>query len=228
MIPQLAQQRLGYTATWAGLILSPGGLVIIALIPFVGRAMTVVPTKYLIATGFTVMGFALLYSQYLTPTIDFKTLAKIRASQTVGLAFMFVPISTIAYATLPPSGNADASALFTMFRNFFGSLSISFAAAIVTERTQSHIAHLGRHLSPLDRGYTTTLQQVRDSMLALGHASATTSQDAVGWIYQQAQLQASIMAYSDLFTYTAALSFCVVPFCFLFSSKTGGAKGGAH
>ena len=82
VIPQFAQQVVGYTATLAGLILSPGGFVIILLIPVITRVLPYIPTKYLIATGFVVMGFSLLYSAHLTPDISFVRLASMRAFQT--------------------------------------------------------------------------------------------------------------------------------------------------
>ena len=225
VIPQFAQQELGYTATWAGLILSPGGLVIIVLIPIVGRISQVVPLKYVIATGFFIMGCSLIYSHYLVPNLDFWTLAKMRAFQTTGLAFMFVPISQIAYSTLPRTANADASALFTMFRNYFGSLSISAATALVVDRSQVRQAYLTAHTSTLDQGYTYTMKQVEQSLLAQGHAAATTAGQATNWLYQQLHIQAAVLAYSDVFLVTATLSFLIVPFCFLMSSKSG--RGGA-
>ena len=129
LIPQFAQQVIGYTATLAGLILSPGGVVIILLIPIVTRVLPLIPTKYLITIGFTLMGCALIYSSHLVPNISFERLALMRAAQTMGLAFMFVPISTIAYSTLPRELNGDAAALYTMFRNVFGSIGISTATA---------------------------------------------------------------------------------------------------
>ena len=229
VIPQLAQAVLGYTATWSGLILSPGGLVVIVLIPFVGRLMTRVPTKYLIAFGFFLMGCSLVYSHYLAPDVDFGTLARMRAFQTAGLGFLFVPISTIAYATLPKEENGDASALFTMFRNVFGSIAISLATAIVTERTQIRQAYLVRHLTPLDAGYNQDLQAIGNRFQQMGTAAGNTHDRAVGWIYQQLHTQASVLAYSDVFMITALISFAAVPFCFMLSNKTGGrGSGGGH
>lgn len=229
VIPQLAQQQLGYTATWAGLILSPGGLVVIALIPVVGRLTRVVPLKYIIAAGFFLMGCSLVYSHYLVPNIDFKTLAYMRSAQSAALGFLFVPISTIAFSTLPQSANADASALFTMFRNYFGSLSISAATALVTERSQARQAHLVAHTSPLDRGYTMTMNQLQGDFLAHGTPAAGTAQQATNWLYQQLHMQASVLAYSDVFMITAVMSFLIVPFCFLMSGGAGGGnKPPAH
>ncbi len=226
VIPQLAQQELGYTATWSGLILSPGGVVVIVLIPIVGRLTSVVPLKYVVATGFFIMGCSLIYSHYLVPDIDFKTLATMRAAQTAGLGFLFVPISTIAFSTLPKTSNADAAALFTMFRNYFGSLAISGATALVTDRGQIRQAYLVAHTSPLDRGYAMTMNQLQGAFLAQGNTAAGTAQQATNWLYQQLHLQAAILAYSDVFMITAIMSFAIVPFCFLMSSNTG-AGGGA-
>ena len=69
-----------------------------------------------------------------------------RIAQTVGLAFLFVPISTIAFSTLPKEQNGDGAALNTMFRNVAGSIGISVATALVTERTQVRIGASGHRI----------------------------------------------------------------------------------
>ena len=74
---------------------------------------------------------------FLVPNIDYDTLAKMRAAQSLGIALLFVPISTLSYATLPKELNSDAAALYTMFRNVSGSVGISLSTERrVTERTQ--------------------------------------------------------------------------------------------
>ena len=91
---------LGYTATWAGLILSPGAPDLHLTIPIVGKIMPYIQTRFVIAIGFLLLGGSLVYSP-MNSDIDFKTLVLMRAAQGFGLAFLFVPISTIAYSTLP-------------------------------------------------------------------------------------------------------------------------------
>ncbi len=218
IIPQFAQQVIGYTATLAGLILSPGGVVIIVLIPVITRILPLFPTKWLITTGFTVMGFALLYSSRLTPNMTFENLALIRAAQTLGLAFMFVPISVVAYSTLPRELNGDAAALYTMFRNVSGSIGISVATALITTRTQVREAYLSRWLTPLNQPYNTLLQQDQASLRSMGHTAADAQSTAVGLIYQTLRTQASVLAYSDVFLICAAAAFCIVPFTLLLSN----------
>ena len=68
LIPQLSQTQFGYTALWAGLLLSPGGFVVLFLIPIVGRLLLPnVQTRYIIAFGFFSLGLALAYATTLAP-----------------------------------------------------------------------------------------------------------------------------------------------------------------
>ena len=71
-----------------------------------------------------------------------------RAAQTAALALLFVPISTIAYATLPQELNGDAAALFSMARNVFGGIGISISTALITDHQQMRQSHLIDRLPP--------------------------------------------------------------------------------
>jgi DHA2 family multidrug resistance protein len=227
IIPQLAQEVLGYTATWAGLILSPGALLVCVLIPIVGRVMPYVQTRFVIAFGFFVLGLSLIYSHGLTPNVDFATLAEMRAFQTLGLAFLFVPISTIVYSTLPKELNGDAAALFTMFRNLAGSIGIAAATAMITQRTQIRMAYLGGHLNPFNQNYVDTINRNAQTMLSYGFNAEGAQQRAVGMAYTTLRSQASLLAYTDVFIICAGLAFCVVPLTFIFSpSRSGGGAVG--
>jgi DHA2 family multidrug resistance protein len=229
VIPQFTQEVLGYSATLAGLILSPGGLVIIVLIPIVSRMLPLIQTRYLVMTGFFLLGCSLLYSQRLTPTIDFKALALIRAAQTAGIAFLFVPISSIAYSTLPKRLSGDATSLFTMFRNVAGSIGISAATATVQQRSQVHRAYLSSHLGPFDSAYQQTMQQIQGELHNLGYAANAMQQLALGMMSRTLNEQASLLAYMDVFQLSAVIAFCIIPFCFLFRpTKAGGKAAPMH
>jgi DHA2 family multidrug resistance protein len=224
VIPSLAQQVLGYTATWSGLILSPGALVICVLIPVVLKAQQVVPTKYIIALGFFIMGSAMLYSHGITPDIDFRTLVLMRAAQAAGLAFLFAPLTTVAFSRIPKEDNGDATALFTMFRNVSGSIGISLATAFTTIQTQVWLAHLTIHATPLDAGYQSFLQEVQRGL----HATGSSSTSVTGYANQIFQQQGAVLAYMDIFGYCAILAFCAVPLALLLGSqKAGGSNAEA-
>jgi DHA2 family multidrug resistance protein len=215
LIPQLAQQHLGYTATLAGLVLSPGALGIILAIPLVGLMMPHVQTRYL------------LYSRNIAADIDFRHLVWLRAAQAMPLAFLFVPASVLAYQTVPQRLQGDAAALFTMFRNVAGSVGISVSTALITSRTQSHMAYLSTHLSRSDSTFRNSLSQLTQAIQSLGATAGNATQAALGRTYQTLIAQAGLLAYTDVFLYCAMLAFAFIPFTFLFSpvKKAGGAPG---
>jgi DHA2 family multidrug resistance protein len=157
------------------------------------------------------------------------TLVYTRIFQVLGLAFLFAPVSTIAYTTLPRALNNDASSLFVMLRNVMGSIGISLATAGITERQQTHSSYLQPFLTPLYQPYTQLEQSIRSTMTSLGYSAGQISQMVPGLINQMFQGQSSLLAYRDLFIYCGIASFLVVPLTFLFSpSKAGGGGGGGH
>ncbi len=230
MIPQLAQQYLGYTATWSGMILSPGGLMVIMLIPIVGRLLKITPARNLIALGFTIMGFSMLYSSHLAANINFGALVGMRLFQTTALAFLFVPISTVAYMTLPRDLNPDGVALFSMFRNVAGSIGIALSTSFVVQRSQIHQTYLAEMGTPLRQPFDDLVMQYSNSLVAMGHSAAVAQQMALGRIYRMIQTQAAIMSYSDTFVACAVVAFLVAPFAFLMTARKsdGGGAGAAH
>ena len=226
LIPQLAQQQLGYTALLSGLVLSPGGIAVILLIPIVGKLQKVLATRYVVMIGFTVMGASLMYSSNLISAIDFRTLVYMRTAQTAALGFLFVPISNIAYLTLPQRYRSNGAALFSMFRNVGGAIGISLAQALVTERTQADQAHLSVFMTTLNQGYNVLVQQSEQALLTLGRAPASVHDQAVSHTYQTYMGQAAILAYNNVFQYSALLAFLVVPLCLIISNKTPAGEGG--
>jgi len=222
-VPQFVQVYLGYTATWSGLIMSPGGLVVVVLIPVVTRLIKVMQTRIVVAFGFCLLGAGLYYSSDLTPTIDFYTLMSQRALLSAGLAFMFVPIGALTFVTLPMRLRGDGAALFSMFRNVFGSVGIAGATALADHRQQIHQSYLSQSASPYHQPYVALTHTYARALEALGHPSASAQGAAVGRLYQMFRTQVAVLAYSDVFLALAAVAFAVVPLCLLASPVKAGA-----
>jgi DHA2 family multidrug resistance protein len=225
LIPSLAQNWLGYTALLAGLLLSPGAVVMVVLIPLVGKyVLPNVQTRLLIAFGFVMLGLASWFAHNLTPDIDFTTLALFRAVQMVGLAFLFVPNSTLAYSTLPRSLNTDAAALYSMFRNIVGSVGIALATAMANQQLQTHRAHLVDHMGALDQQYQALLARTAHAFVDLGQTAAAANTSALGLINAMLNKQAAVLAYMDVFELCAVIAFLAVPLAFLFRPTTAGGR----
>jgi DHA2 family multidrug resistance protein len=134
----------------------------------------------------------------------------------------------VAYLTLPRELNGDGAALFAMFRNVFGSIGISLSTAEITQRSQIHQTYLSQWASPFHQPYQALIATYEQTLRAMGRAGAAVQDVAIGRIYQMFRIQATVLAYSDVFYYCAIVAFVMVPFCFLLSPKTGGGAGGAH
>jgi len=139
-----------------------------------------------------------------------------------------VPASVLAYQSVPQKLQGDAAALFTMFRNVAGSVGISLSTALITSRTQTHMAYLSTHLSQSDATFRNTLQQLTNAIRGIGTVAGDATQTAMGQLYQNLIAQAGILAYMDVFLYCAVMSFAFVPFTFLFSPVKKAGGGGAH
>jgi DHA2 family multidrug resistance protein len=116
-----------------------------------------------------------------------------------------------------------------MFRNVFGSIGISLSTAEITQRSQIHQTYLSQWASPFHQPYQALIASYEQTLRAMGRAGGAVHDVAVGRIYQIFRIQATVLAYSDVFYYCAIVAFIMVPFCFLLSPKTGGGgAGGAH
>ena len=225
IIPLLSQGWFGYTALMAGWLMTPGAALMFVLIPVSARyVLPNVPTRHVIGFGFLALGFASLYAHRLTPDIDFWSLAMFRAIQTVGFAFLFVPNSTIGYSTLPRALNADATALYSMFRNIAGSIGIAVVTSLAANRLQTHRAYLATHLGPLDAPYQQLLAQHERVLRAFGYAADPAHAAALGLINQTLNKQAAVLAYMDVFAFSAVAAFCIVPLTWLFRPGVAGRR----
>ena len=102
MMPQFLQTQLGYTAQLAGLVLSGGALVMLIAMPIVGQLTTRVQARYLVAFGWFCLAGATYYSTIrIDLLVSFSSATWLSVAQRAGLAFLFVPISLVAYSGVP-------------------------------------------------------------------------------------------------------------------------------
>jgi DHA2 family multidrug resistance protein len=161
--------------------------------------------------------------------MSYWDLTLLRAALTLGLAFLFVPNGTISYSTLPRSLTADATALYAMFRNIAGSAGIALVAALVTQHSQMHRAYLAAHLTPFDPAYQELLWQNLHRLQESGMTSGGAQEAAMGLINRTLTQQASILAYTDVFSIMAVAAFAIVPLTLLFRPGIAGARAsGGH
>ena len=229
LLPLFVQTLLGYTATDAGLVISPGGFAIMALMPVVGILVGKVDARWLIAFGLAVTSFGLYDMTRFYLDIDYATIAWVRAYQSMGLAFLFIPINTVAYLGITPEKSNNASAIINMMRNLGGSFGIALATTLLARRQQYHQNMLVEHVTPWTSAYDTTLAAMQSVFAAAGANAVDAAQHAQALLYQMVQRQAAMLSYIDTFWSLAVLFAVLIPLVFLMQKpRTAAAGPAAH
>ncbi|HYY51788.1 MAG TPA: MFS transporter, partial [Myxococcales bacterium] len=228
LLPQYVQVWMGYSAQDAGMVLSPGGFIVILLLPLVGRLVSKVDARYLIAFGFLILSAALFHMAHtLYPGIDFKTAVLIRIYQSAGLAFLFVPINTLAYAGVPPQKNNQVSGIVNLARNMGGDIGIAFVTTLIARRSQFHQARLVDHVVP-SGDLSARLSAIAQHLQQMGIGAAQATKMAYGQIYAQVIKQAQTLAYLDALLLLSIFAAIMVPLVLMTRRVKAGAAAMGH
>jgi DHA2 family multidrug resistance protein len=224
LIPQFVQTLLGYTAELAGLVLSPAGVMMMCMMPVVGFLSGKIDPRKLIAFGFIDLTLSLLWMANLNLQLSYGQLVFMRMFQASGLAFLFIPINTIAYIGVKQSENNDVSGLTNLARNIGGSCGTAFMATMLLRRTAAHENSMIRRLVPGRAGFDRNVQSLAGAFKPgngagvtggpYGGASAGAIHQAQGFIYAQMHRQAGVMAYVDIIRYLTIFCACMIPLLF--------------
>jgi MFS transporter, DHA2 family, multidrug resistance protein len=227
LIPLFLQTEMGYSAQKAGEVLSPGGFLILLFMPLVGFLVSRVDARYLIATGFVIVAFALFRMTDLTLGIDYRTAMLWRCYQAAGMAFLFVPINTISFTGMPPEASNQVSGLMNLMRNLGGSVGISAATTLIARRQQVHQVYLARNTFESN-------PQLQHALIGITHrlsptlGTAEAMKRAYGQIYGSVQRQAAVLAYIDTFWIMGTLCLLAIGLLFLARKNKPGAGAMAH
>jgi DHA2 family multidrug resistance protein len=223
LLPQYLQVVMGYSALDAGEVLSPGALVVIALLPLVGRLVTRFDARWLIAFGFAVTAASMWHMTNIHPAISFRTAVGYRIYQSIGLAFLFVPINTLAYVGVPPQKNNAVSALINLARNLGGGVGISLAQTLLARRSQLHQTRLVEHVTASSAPLHRLLGGLARAIEHRGALGVDATRRAFGVVYGLVLQQAVTLAFIDVMWLLGVASACLVPLVALMRRSRGGA-----
>jgi DHA2 family multidrug resistance protein len=227
LIPQMLQSLYGYTATDAGLVLGPGALVIVIMAPIIVKILPQFGAKKLIILGFAILGLSMWHFGSFDLATDYRHEVWARALQGLGISFLFIPTSQLAYSYLPREKNNKASSLTNLFRNQGGSFGIAFVTTMLERRTQFHQSVLVSHLTAGDSGLRNFLQRTTETFTAAGASQFAASQRALGLLSASVIRQASMLAFLDCFWLLGLAAFLAIPLALAIRNfKIGGAAGG--
>jgi len=228
ILPQLLQAEFGYTAMLAGLVLSPGGLVTMVMMPITGKLISMVQPKYLIAAGASIAALSMWHLTGITGDINYGYAALARVYLAVGLPLLFLPITTASYDGLPPDKTNQASALINVARNIGGSMGVALAQSALAQRQQFHQSRLVEHIAPSDLGYQQTIDAVTRYFQSQGSNASDAAGQALAWVGQTLQQQVDFLAYIDVFWLLAMIGVVMVPIALSLKHIDLGAPARGH
>jgi MFS transporter, DHA2 family, multidrug resistance protein len=197
ILPLWLQQHMGYTATLAGMVLAPVGVLAILLTPAVGRTVHKVDPRLFATSAFVIFAIVLFMRSHFNTNADFRTLMVPTIVQGAAMAVFFVPLVTLALSGLASNRIPDASGLFNFARITAGSFGTSIATTWWDRRASLHHAQLAERITQFDPSSSQTL-----SSLQGGGMSAAQSTETVNRLIDQ---QAFMLSANDIFLFSAWL-----------------------
>lgn len=215
LIPLFVQSLMGYTALLAGLVLSPGGIAVLCMMPIAGLLSGRVAARWQIIFGLVIVGTSMLWFASLNLQASFVHIMWIRVFQGLGLAFMFIPISNVAYIGISEDKTDQISAFINLARNVGGSVGISIITTKLSRGAQEHQDRLVGHATSANHAYNQLLQGLTQHFHAAGADLVTAGHQAHALVYSIIQKQALLMSYLDDFRFLGFLFIVLVPLIFL-------------
>jgi DHA2 family multidrug resistance protein len=224
LLPQFLQTLMGYTAQAAGMVISMAAILLVFLLPIVGRIAGYIQARYILAFGWITLAMAMYYScTHIDLLISFQAAAWMRIWQYLPVGFLFVPLTMAAYVGMPKEKSNAAAGLINFTRNIGQSVGTSAVTTLIARRSQYHQSVLAEYTrSPRFDAATAGLAS---RLTHLGMSMHSAQQQALARMYSMVVAQAQALSYVDIYWLLAATSALMFLLCFLLAKNKPGAGG---
>ncbi|PWW47083.1 DHA2 family efflux MFS transporter permease subunit [Melaminivora alkalimesophila] len=219
LLPLWLQQYMGYTATQAGEIMAPVGLLAMVLSPMVGKSIGRVDPRRYATFAFLVFAVVLWMRSRFSTQADFATIMVPTIVQGISMAFFFIPLVTITLSEIEPARIPAASGLSNFMRITAGAVGTSVTTTLWERRATLHHAQLVEGLVPGGPGFDQALQVLR--------AGGLTDAQALAQIERMTTQQAYMLAANDIFYASAVLFLVLIPLVWLAHAPRAQGAGAA-
>ena len=197
------QNVLGYPIMSAGWLLAARGLGTLVGMAMIGRLLRLIEARYLILFGLTLTAATMYQMTGFTADTSGREIVICGLVQGFGMGFVFIPLSTVAFLSLPPHLRTDGTAMLTLVRNVASSVGISVVIANLTSKTIEFHSHLAEHITPFnDALRNADVTRWLDLATDQGRALAD----------QMLTLQAVVLAYANDFMLLTVICVLAIPF----------------
>jgi DHA2 family multidrug resistance protein len=222
LLPLYTQNLMGYNATWAGLVMGPGGAASLMVMPIAGALMKKgVKPRFLLSLGLIVMAFSLFLMSKFNLEAGFLHIAAPRFIQGFGIGLFFVPLAGATYMNIPREEMGNASGIFNLIRNLGGSFGVAACATILAQRAQFHQTFLTEHVTPYSESLRMFASRLGEALPGHGIGSNLSDPHFLGVVYQEVLRHANMLAFNDTFRLFAFLTIMLPPLTFFMRRAKG-------
>ena len=202
LLPPMLETLMGYPVVTTGLVTMPRGVGSLISMFIVGRMINRVDTRLMVGIGLTLSSISLLGMSGFSLQMDSRLVVTMGLAQGVGIGLVFVPLTTLGFATLDGRYRADGAGVFTLMRNLGASVGISIMQALLTENTQKVHSRLMENLRPDNPVATAALH---------GGPFSLTNPAGLAALEGEVSRQSAMVAYIDDFKMMFILGIAVLP-----------------
>jgi DHA2 family multidrug resistance protein len=216
LLPLFMQTLLGWTAATAGVWTSPRGIGTALCMPLVGYLLgRGWDGRWMLTFGFAIAGLAFFGFSNMTLQSGTWDIFWYQIMQGLAMGLLFVPLTTLTMASIPPQETGYATSLYSVTRNIGSSMGISFVTTWVTRRSQFHQSILVSHVTASNPMSREALEQITGFLQHSGTDHITATHQAGALIYRSLEQQAALLSYVDVFRIMGILFLIVIPLVFL-------------
>jgi DHA2 family multidrug resistance protein len=218
LLPPMLQDLMDYPVVTTGIVLMPRGIGTMIAMLVVGRLMSRVDIRVILLVGWSLTAYSLYWMTGYSLAMDWWPVIWAGVVQGFGLGFLFVPLSAVAFSTLPSAMRTEAAGIFSLIRNIGGSIGISVVETVLAQTTQTSHASLASQITP----YNSALQQPWAQHLWNLHTTA-----GLAALNQEVTRQASMIAYLDDYKLMMIITLVAIPLVLLLKRTNRKPEGGA-
>jgi DHA2 family multidrug resistance protein len=212
LLPQLAQNLLGYPVLTTGIVMVPRGVGTLLSMFIVGRLVGRIDVRLILLLGFAICGFASWQMSQFSLSMEPRALAVSGFFQGMGTGLLFVPLTTVAFSTLATQYRTDGAGLYTLIRNIGASVGIAIMSAMEIQKSATIHAGLAERVVPGALGLP-------------GTAVDLTTAAGVAAINGEITRQAEMVAYVNVFWLMTVICVAAMPLLMLLRVSKAPAKG---
>ncbi len=211
MLPLFLQTLMGYSATMAGLVMAPGGVASVIVMPIVGAYIQRRSGRKIILAGLVLGAVSLFFMRGFTLEASYWDFFWPRVMLGAALGMIFPPLTRYTLANIPKVEMGNATGIYNLLRNIGGSVGIALSATMLTRLAQFYQANLVGHVNPYNPLVQSRLRQLAEAAMARGMDAATSQKAALGIVLLTVRKEAALLSYNYIF-WVIGLSFlCIIP-----------------